>query len=65
MRKIPVLRTLVAGAPHAEIVPDIAPLADELVITKQYASAFFGTDVADSDPSGFQMPTSFEMPSTE
>lgn len=46
VQKVPVLRTMVEGEPLGEIVPDLAPLADELVIVKNYASCFFGTSLA-------------------
>lgn len=46
VRKIPVLRELVRGAELAAIVPELEPTPDDLVITKQYASAFFGTSLA-------------------
>ena len=46
VRKIPALRAMVPGEPLAEIVPELPPGADDLVITKQYASAFFGTHLA-------------------
>jgi maleamate amidohydrolase len=46
VRKVKVLRALVDGAPEAEITQRLAPRAGELVITKQYASAFFGTSLA-------------------
>lgn len=47
-RKIPALEALVGDAPMGELMPAVAPLADELVIVKQYASAFFGTTLASS-----------------
>ena len=43
VRKIPALRQLVAGNPLGEIMPAIAPDTGEIVLVKQYASAFFGT----------------------
>jgi len=46
VRKIPALRHLVAGGPLGEIMPQIAPGEREIVIVKQYASAFFGTTLA-------------------
>lgn len=45
-RKIPALRAFCRGNPLADYVPALAPRADELVVTKQYASAFFGTSLA-------------------
>jgi len=32
--------------PLAEIVPELPPAVDDLVLIKQYASAFFGTSLA-------------------
>jgi len=46
VRKIPALRRLVAGDPLGEIMPEIAPGDREIVVVKQYASAFFGTSLA-------------------
>lgn len=46
VQKVPVLRTLVPGEPLAEIVPELSPQPDDVVIVKQYASAFFGTPLA-------------------
>lgn len=46
VRKVPALRHLFGGGPLAELMPEVAPLADELVVVKQYASAFFGTSLA-------------------
>lgn len=47
-RKVAALRHFVEGAPGGlgEIMPEVAPRADELVIVKQYASAFFGTSLS-------------------
>ncbi len=45
-RKLPALRAFVEGSPFARIPDQIAPRADELVLTKHYASAFFGTTLA-------------------
>jgi maleamate amidohydrolase len=45
-RKLPVLRAFVEGSPFGAIPAEIAPQADELVIAKRYASAFFGTPLA-------------------
>jgi maleamate amidohydrolase len=47
-KKIGALRHFVAGAGNdlGEIMPDLAPQPYDLVITKQYASAFFGTPLA-------------------
>jgi maleamate amidohydrolase len=46
LKKAPVLKCLVEGDPLAEICDEVRPLDSELVITKQYASAFFGTSLA-------------------
>lgn len=46
VQKIPVLRSMVEGEPLAEIVPSLAPQPDDVVVVKQYASAFFGTSLA-------------------
>lgn len=45
-KKLPALRAFVEGSPFAEIPDAIAPRPDELVLTKHYASAFFGTALA-------------------
>lgn len=45
-RKIPALKAFCAGNSLGEVVPALAPRANEPVITKQYASAFFGTSLA-------------------
>jgi maleamate amidohydrolase len=44
--KIPALLTLEAGSRWVEIDPRIAPHGDEPVLTKLFASAFFGTPLA-------------------
>ncbi|HRE47154.1 MAG TPA: isochorismatase family protein [Aggregatilineales bacterium] len=46
MRKVPVLRQMVEGDPLAEIVPELPPTPENVIVTKQYASAFFGTSLA-------------------
>lgn len=46
VRKVPALLKLVAGEPMAEIDPLIPPAPDDLVIVKNYPSAFFGTTLA-------------------
>ena len=46
VQKVPVLRRLVAGEPLAEIVPELPPHTDDIIVIKQYASAFFGTSLA-------------------
>lgn len=45
-RKVPALRVFCDGHPLAEFVPALAPRPDEPVVSKQYASAFFGTSLA-------------------
>ena len=45
--KVPALLTLQAGSRWVEIDPRIAPLPGEAVLTKLFASAFFGTPLAD------------------
>jgi len=46
MQKVPALRALAGGGDLGRIMSEVAPLAGELVIVKQYASAFFGTTLA-------------------
>ncbi len=46
VQKVPVLRKMVEGEPLADIVPALPPGPDDVVINKQYASAFFGTSLA-------------------
>ena len=45
VKKAPVLKDLVEGNPYAEFCPEVVPQAGEVLITKQYASAFFGTSL--------------------
>lgn len=45
-RKVAALNQLVGGGPMNELMPQVAPTDDELVVVKQYASAFFGTTIA-------------------
>jgi maleamate amidohydrolase len=45
-RKIPALAVFEAGSPLAEPPAALAPLPGEVVVVKQYASAFFGTSLA-------------------
>ena len=45
-RKIPALRVFEQGSPLALPPPELAPLPGEVVVTKQYASGFFGTSLA-------------------
>jgi maleamate amidohydrolase len=46
IQKVPVLKTMVEGEPQAEIVPQLLPVESDIIIVKQYASAFFGTSLA-------------------
>ncbi|MFP1684402.1 N-carbamoylsarcosine amidohydrolase [Alloalcanivorax sp. C16-1] len=46
VKKAPVMSAMVDGNPDAEFCRPVEPAAGELVITKQYASAFFGTSLA-------------------
>lgn len=45
-KKIPALRVFVKGSPLGDFPPTLMPRDGELVISKQYASAFFGTSLA-------------------
>ncbi len=45
-RKVPALQVFCTGNPLGDVVPELAATDDEPVITKQYASAFFGTSLA-------------------
>ncbi|MEL7028891.1 MAG: isochorismatase family protein [Pseudomonadota bacterium] len=45
-RKVAALKNLERGSPLGAFAPGLEPGADELVVTKQYASAFFGTSLA-------------------
>jgi maleamate amidohydrolase len=46
LKKSPVMAALVPDSPLAEFCDGVEPAPGELVITKQYASAFFGTSLA-------------------
>src|SRR5258705_2304458 len=46
VRKVPALRRMVEGEPLADIVPELPPGPDDVVLIKQYASSFFGTSLA-------------------
>ena len=46
VQKVPILLTMVEGEPMADIVPELPPNAADVIIKKQYASAFFGTSLA-------------------
>lgn len=45
-RKVPALQAFVCGSPLGAFPPSLQPRANELVVTKHYASAFFGTSLA-------------------
>jgi maleamate amidohydrolase len=45
IKKAPVLKSLVKGNPYSEFCHEVIPKEGEIVITKQYASAFFGTSL--------------------
>ncbi len=44
--KVPALSAFVEGSPLGAFPPEIVPRHGETVVTKQYASAFFGTSLA-------------------
>lgn len=44
--KSPVMKSMVEGNRYAEFCSEVAPLPNELVISKQYPSSFFGTSLA-------------------
>lgn len=46
VKKSPVMRSMVPGNPYSAFCEEVTPNEIELVITKQYASAFFGTSLA-------------------
>ncbi len=45
-RKVPALRAYLPGSPLAAFADSLAPRPGDVVVTKQYASAFFGTSLA-------------------
>jgi maleamate amidohydrolase len=45
-RKVPALKVFCVGNPLGDFAPAVQPLPDEPIVTKQYASAFFGTSLA-------------------
>ncbi|MFE7276024.1 isochorismatase family protein [Streptomyces sp. NPDC057623] len=47
-RKVPTLRVFAEGSPYGDFIEGLAPAPDELTVTKQYPSAFFGTALAAS-----------------
>ena len=46
LRKVPALRNFLEGSPLGDFPPEIGPQPGELVVSKRYPSAFFGTDLA-------------------
>lgn len=46
LKKAPVMKDMVEGNPLAKFCEPVKPLPQELVISKQYPSAFFGTSLA-------------------
>ena len=44
--KVPALRILTEGSKYAELLDELTPSTDDFVLTKQYASAFFGTSLS-------------------
>ena len=45
-RKVPALKLFERGSPYGAFPPSLQPMEGENIITKQYASAFFGTHLA-------------------
>jgi maleamate amidohydrolase len=45
-RKVPALKAFLPGSPLGEFHPDLVPADGDIVVTKQYASAFFGSSLA-------------------
>ena len=45
-RKVPALKAYLPGNPLGDFPEGFAPRGDEVIVTKQYASAFFGTTLA-------------------
>jgi maleamate amidohydrolase len=45
-RKVPALKLFERGSPMGAFPPSMKPRPDELIVTKQYASSFFGTHLA-------------------
>jgi maleamate amidohydrolase len=46
VRKAPVMRSMIDGNQDADTCDEVLPLPSEIVLRKQYASAFFGTTLA-------------------
>lgn len=47
-KKIPALSVFMKGSPLGVFPPSLQPLGGECIITKQFASAFFGTSLAET-----------------
>jgi maleamate amidohydrolase len=45
-RKVPALAAFDSGNPMGDFTPELTPHDGDIVLTKQYPSAFFGTDLA-------------------
>ena len=45
-RKVQALKAFLPGSPLGAFHPKLTPAAEDIVVTKQYASAFFGTSLA-------------------
>lgn len=45
-KKVPSLKNFIKGSPLGKFPPEVEPQTGELVVSKQYPSAFFGTDLA-------------------
>lgn len=45
-RKVPALEAFLEGSPLGAFPPSLQPEAGDVIVTKQYASAFFGTSLA-------------------
>ena len=45
-KKVPALKAFVKGSPEGAFPPSLQPADDELIVTKQYPSAFFATHLA-------------------
>jgi maleamate amidohydrolase len=52
VRKVPALRVFVEGSPLGRFPPTLQPQPHELIVSKQYASSFFGTSLAATLTSG-------------
>jgi maleamate amidohydrolase len=46
VKKAPVMKDMVEGNPLAAFCEEVLPLPEEVVVSKQYASSFFGTSLA-------------------